>query len=72
VYNGEVHEKHHEAIVSHDLFFYAFERLSPHLLDDSPNPQVEIKKHARYTRREGSTNALLKELIASTEGKTFM
>ncbi|GHO55477.1 recombinase family protein [Ktedonobacter robiniae] len=66
-FDGITHEDHHDAIVESSLFFYAFERLSPHKMDGSANTEVVLRKHARYTKREGGTTALLKEIITTSE-----
>lgn len=68
VFDGVVHENHHYPIVKKERFFYAFEHLSPHKMDGNDNPEVVLRKHARYTRR--GTTALLKDIIkTSEEGK---
>lgn len=65
IYQGEVMSKsNHPAIVSEDVFWYAFNRLAPFTIDGKRN---EVKpRPARYhqTRAEES-QALLKEIITT-------
>jgi DNA invertase Pin-like site-specific DNA recombinase len=64
LHQGEVKDKHnHPAIVDEELFWYAFNRLSPYTLDGKQN---EIKKqYARYHQVHIVREALLKNIITS-------
>jgi hypothetical protein len=66
VHQGEVILKdNHEAIVAQDLFWYAFNRLSPYTITGERNEREN--GYVRYSRKD-PIPALLKNVIGSREG----
>ncbi|MBV9688146.1 MAG: recombinase family protein [Ktedonobacteraceae bacterium] len=66
IHMGEVVSKdNHDAIVEQDLFWYAFNRLSPYLINGERNE--EKHGYIRYSRKE-PIPALLKNVIGSRNG----
>lgn len=60
-----ISKDNHEAIVEEDLFWYAFNRLSPYTITGEKN---ELRSgYTRYSRKE-PIPALLKQVISSREG----
>jgi len=66
VHLGEVTDKtNHEAIVEEELFWYAFNKISPYTITGKPNEQKH--GYTRYSRKD-PIPALLKNVIDSREG----
>jgi hypothetical protein len=66
IHLGEiVNKNNHQAIVDEDLFWYAFDHLSPYTITGERNEKKN--GYIRYSRKE-SIPALLKNVIGSREG----
>ena len=65
LYKGEVVDReNHEPIIDEELFWYAFNHLSPYAVDGSVNEAALKRPHATYTHKgRPASEALLKDII---------